>query len=175
MQRYSVLFDIEGTLVDSVPLTLTCWRETLAAVGYIVPRDALQRYSGMDGADMLKALFPEIEEPKSKAILKAQAERFARDFLGEVKPFPGLREVLRDLADSHVNIALATDCKGPALQRYRQIMDVDDLVHAIACGDDVEEGKPNPSVIATALSKLNVGHRHAAMVGDTPYDAQAAA
>ena len=68
---------------------------------------------------------------------------------------------------------MATDCKGPELKHYRSLMDVDDLIHSMACGDDVEHGKPDPRLVGLALRKLNIRADQAITIGDTPYDAEA--
>ncbi|KQW22822.1 hypothetical protein ASC80_05635 [Afipia sp. Root123D2] len=60
MQKISIILDIEGTLVDSVPLTLTCWEKTLEDAGYPLSHQVLQSLSGMDGADMLRTLLPDV-------------------------------------------------------------------------------------------------------------------
>ena len=70
-------------------------------------------------------------------------------------------------------IALATDCKGPELSHYRSLLNVDDLIDGMACGDDIEHGKPNPRLIGLALGKLGISGQ-AVMIGETPYDAEAA-
>ena len=92
MREYSILCDIEGTLVDSVPLSLRCWQETLADADHPVSREALQTLSGMDGADMLEALLPEVPEKARKEILKKRGANFERDYLMEVRPFPHVRD-----------------------------------------------------------------------------------
>jgi phosphoglycolate phosphatase-like HAD superfamily hydrolase len=71
-------------------------------------------------------------------------------------------------------IALATDCKGPELRRYLALLNVNDLIDAMACGDDVEHGKPDPRLMGLALRKLGLPGSEVVMIGDTPYDAEAA-
>ena len=70
-------------------------------------------------------------------------------------------------------IGLATDCKGPALKHYLSSLKVDDFICAIACGDDVEHGKPDPRLVGIALRKLGLPASQTIMIGDTPYDAEA--
>jgi len=71
---------------------------------------------------------------------------------------PRVRNVFGALARQGGRIALATDCKGPALKHYLSILEVNDLIAALACGDDVEHGKPDPGLVAVALE--NSGCRH---------------
>ena len=95
-------------------------------------------------------------------------------YLGSVKAFTGVRDVFEALREGGGRIALATDCKGPELSHYRSLLNVDDLIDAMACGDDVEHGKPDPRLIGLALGKLGISAGQAVMIGDTPYDAEAA-
>jgi HAD superfamily hydrolase (TIGR01509 family) len=170
----AIILDIEGTLVDCVPQTLRCWRETLRAHGHDVASEVLQACSGMDGNDMLAVLLPDISEDERKAIAMTQGARFERDYLPAVQPFPATRDALRALKAAGHHLAVATDCKGAALRHYRAILEIDPLLDGIACGEDVKEGKPAPTLIREALDKLGVPAARGVMVGDTPFDAEAA-
>lgn len=174
MREYSILCDIEGTLVDSVPLSLRCWQETLADADHPVSREALQALSGMDGADMLEALQPEVPEKARKEILKKRGANFERDYLMEVRPFPmcGIAAQFEQGGIRHW--ALAIDCRGKSLGRYREILGIDPFIRALSCGADVPEGKPAPGILETSLQALGASPEYAVMVGDTPSDARAA-
>ena len=106
-------------------------------------------------------------------VLEAQGRMYEAKYLGSVKAFAGVRDVFGALREGGGRIALATDCKGPELSHYRSLLNVDDLIDGMACGDDVEHGKPNPRLIGLALGKLGISGQ-AVMIGDTPYDAEAA-
>ena len=107
-------------------------------------------------------------------VLEAQGRMYEAKYLGSVKAFAGVRDVFGALREGGGRIALATDCKGPELSHYRSLLNVDDLIDAMACGDDVEHGKPDPRLIGLALGKLGSSAGQAVMIGDTPYDAEAA-
>ena len=175
MTPSAYIFDVEGTLVDSVPLTLRCWQETLRGAGKEIPLDRLQQLSGMDGADLLETLVPELSKRKRKTLLAAQGARFEAHELHKVRAFPRVRATLSVLKSNGAQLALATDCKGATLHHYRVLLGIDDLLDAVACGEDVPEGKPNPDLITRALRALKQGPEHCIMVGDTPFDAAAAA
>lgn len=169
------IFDVEGTLIDCAPQILRCWGETLAAFGVPVSSMELQRLSGMDGDEMLTILAPALDENARKDILKAQGERYRAVYLTRVQAFPGMREVFSEIKSQGARIALATDCQPDELKRYRGLINADDLIDAVACGDEVSKGKPAPEVVEIALHRL--GRTPAAlatMIGDTPFDAQAA-
>jgi phosphoglycolate phosphatase-like HAD superfamily hydrolase len=179
------IFDVEGTLIDCVADILHCWHEILAQSGISVPRADLQRMSGMDGDEMLAKLVPSLDEHARKDVLTAQGERYRAVYLPRVQAFPGVRAVFAAIKSQGGRIALATDCKSDELKRYRSLMDVDDLIDAIACGDEVskgkpdsglvKKGKPDPGLVKLALHHLgDASAASATMIGDTPFDAQAA-
>jgi phosphoglycolate phosphatase-like HAD superfamily hydrolase len=169
------IFDVEGTLIDCVAETLRSWSETLTAHGISVPSADLQRLSGMDGDEMLAVLLPGLDEQARKKLVTAQGERYRALYLSRVQAFPGVRKVFNAIKAHGAHIALATDCQSDELKRYRSLMDVDDLIDAIACGDEVSKGKPEPGLIELALDHLGgTPAGLATMIGDTPFDAQAA-
>ena len=169
------IFDVEGTLIDCVPDVLRSWSETLAAFGVSVPTADLQLMSGMDGDEMLGTLAPGLDEHARKKILTAQGERYRAVYLPRVRAFPGVRTVFTAIKAHGARIALATDCQSDELKRYRSLMNVDDLIDAIACGDEVSKGKPDPALVELALRHLgSTSAVSATMIGDTPFDAQAA-
>jgi HAD superfamily hydrolase (TIGR01509 family) len=168
------IFDVEGTLVDSVPQALLSLQEALAGFGFTVPYELLQLYSGLDGNQTLQLVAPELRADQRKEVVEAKGKIYEAKYLGSVKAFNGVRDVFEALIKRGGRIALATDCKGPELKRYRSLMNVDDLIDSTACGDDVEHGKPDPRLVGLALRKLGVSAGKAVMIGDTPYDAEAA-
>src|SRR5258708_36447026 len=169
------IVDVEGTLIDCVPDILKCWSETLAASGVSVPTADLQLMSGMDGDEMLATLVPSLDEHARKKLLTAQGERYRAIYLPQVRASPGVRAAFTAIKSHGGRIALATDCQSDELQRYRSLMNVDDLIDAIACGDEVSKGKPDPALVELALRHLgSTSAVSATMIGDTPFDAQAA-
>src|SRR6202158_1640163 len=169
------IFDVEGTLIDCMADILQCWSETLASSGAPVPSADLQRLSGMVGDEMLATLVPSLDEGARKKILTAQGERYRAVYLPRVRAFRGVRAVFTAIKSHGARIALATDCQSDELKRYRSLMNVDDLIDAIACGDEVSKGKPDPGLIELALHHLGgISAVSATMTGDTPFDAQAA-
>jgi HAD superfamily hydrolase (TIGR01549 family) len=174
MQFAGYIFDVEGTLVDSVQQNLLSLQETLADFGKGVPYEALQLYSGLDGDQTLQLVAPDLTEADRKRVLEAQGKLYERKYLASVKAFTGVREVFETLTKEGGRIALATDCKGAPLRHYLALLAADDLIDSMACGDDVEHGKPDPRLVGLALRKLEVPAGQAVMIGDTPYDAEAA-
>lgn len=168
------IFDVEGTLVDSVAQHLHSLQDALERFGHRVPYQTLQLYSGLDGDQTLQLILPEATENERNEILQKRGAIFEGEYLLSVKPFDGARDLFRALIEHGGKIAIATDCKGRAFKRYLSLLNASEFITATACGDDVEHGKPDPRLVGMALRKLDLPAPQAVMIGDTPYDAEAA-
>jgi phosphoglycolate phosphatase-like HAD superfamily hydrolase len=168
------VFDVEGTLVDNVLATLQCWSETLAEIGYSASVADLHPYSGMDGRRMLRRLINRHDPKQLDHIVALQGERYRLRYLPHIRPFAGVRRLFALIKQTDAKIALATSCGPDELARYRAIMSVDDLIDCACSSDDVKHEKPSPDVVSLAARKLRLPAGQIAMVGDTPYDAEAA-
>jgi phosphoglycolate phosphatase-like HAD superfamily hydrolase len=168
------VFDVEGTLVDAMMPTLRCWRETLETFGRAIGLSEIHRYAGMDSDEMLARLFPDTTKIERKEMIERQGVRFREEYLPHVPPLPGVRPLFEELKRRGRKIALATDCAKDEVRRYLEIAKVEELVGAIACGDDIRRGKPAPGVLEIALRRVSAGRKLAVFIGDTPYDAHAA-
>jgi beta-phosphoglucomutase-like phosphatase (HAD superfamily) len=168
------IFDVEGTLLDTVLVTLQCWSETLAEIGYSFAVADLHPYSGMDGKRMLRRLLNRHDPKLLEHIAALQGERYRLRYLPHVRPFAGIRQLFTIIKDGGAKIALATSCDKDELAHYRAIMNVDDLIDCACSGDDVRREKPAPDVVNLATRRLRVPPGQVAMIGDTPSDAEAA-
>jgi HAD superfamily hydrolase (TIGR01509 family) len=173
----AILFDVEGTLVDCVAATLHAWRETLRDAGFYFRLEQLHRHSGQDGHDMLRALLPPHQQAPERidALIAEQGRRYRAHYLHRVAAFPGAGDLLRRVSAQGGRIALATTCAADELRHYRALIGADEAIDAVACGQDVAHEKPDPALLNVAIARLRVPAHDAAMVGDTPYDARAAA
>ena len=167
------IFDVEGTLLDSVAQNQRSLQDALEKCGYRVPIQTLRLYSGLDGDQTLQLAVPDASEAERLAILEDRRAIYERDYLPSVKPLEGAREALRILAERGGRIALATDCKGLSFTRHMLLLDAGDYIAATACGDDLEHGRPDPRLVGIALRKLGLAGAQTVTVGDTPYDAEA--
>jgi phosphoglycolate phosphatase-like HAD superfamily hydrolase len=173
--RPAMLFDVEGTLVDCVSATVRCWQETLRELGFEFTLDELHAHSGQDGHDMLRELLPpEAATRLSDPLLEAQGERYRRRYLPGVKAFPSVRALFAEIKARGRPIGLATTCSNDELRHYQGLLNVRDLVDAVACGEDIKHDKPDPALVKLALRRLDLQNEQAWMVGDTPFDALAA-
>jgi phosphoglycolate phosphatase-like HAD superfamily hydrolase len=171
----AIIFDVEGTLVDCAPQILDSWERVFSKTARSVTRRELQRYSGMDGGDMLEKLLPEITAAEKKKILKTQGRLYRTEYLPGAPAVPGARELFAALKEAGYRIAIATSCTANELKSYDEKLKVLRFADVVECGDDASKGKPHPDLLEKALRKLDISDASAAMaVGDTPYDALAA-
>jgi phosphoglycolate phosphatase-like HAD superfamily hydrolase len=172
----AVIFDVEGTLIDCVPLVLESWRQTLDEAGHPFTIQDLHPYSGMDGSWMLERLLPKESEDVRQQLLEKQGERYRTAFLPLARPFTGVHELIEELKGRGVAVGLATTCKTDELVAYDEHVQIRQLVDAIVCGESVQHGKPDPALLRDCLSMLGIDHdpSTAIAIGDTPYDAIAA-
>src|SRR4051812_16497678 len=102
----SIIFDIEGTLIDCIPQTIAAWRDVLAEDGQLFADNTLHRFSGMDGDLMLKQLLPQSTTEHRKALIKRQGQRYRQEYLPKVKAFAGVAAVFAAIAGGR-SLALA--------------------------------------------------------------------
>ncbi len=170
-----VIFDVDGTLVDSNDAHARAWQEALQEAGYRIPFERIRRLIGM-GADQLlpEAIGVAANTPSGEAIAERRGQVFRERYLPQVKPLPGSRELVRRLRRDGYLLAIASSAQPDELGALLKIAGVDDLIEAKTSADEVEESKPEPDVVLAALRKLKVPGTAAVMIGDTPYDAEAA-
>ncbi len=172
----AVIFDVDGTLIDTNDLHVASWVETFRRFGHEVAQDAVRGQIGK-GSDQLMPVFlsPELVERRGEEIAAARTALFLQDYVGQARAFPGVRPLFERLHRAGQRIILATSAKGEELERYREILGVDDLIDDAVTSDDAEHSKPSPDIFQAALSRLApLTAAEASVVGDTPYDAQAA-
>lgn len=172
----AALFDIDGTLVDSVNLHTESWQAAFEHFGKRVAFDDVRRQIGK-GADQLMPVFlSEREVTDFGAELDSyRSQLFKREFLPRVRAFPKVRELFARIRQDNKRIALASSAKGEELDSYKKIARIDDLVESETSSEDAARSKPYPDIFTAALAELgDVNPDQAIVVGDTPYDAEAA-
>jgi HAD superfamily hydrolase (TIGR01509 family) len=177
MPAQAVIFDVDGTLVDSVDLHARAWREALAHFGHRVAFDEVRSQIGK-GGDQLLPVFLSGDELslRGKLIEDHRGDLYKREYLKRVRAFPGVRPLFKELLRRGVRIALASSASGDELEIYQQIAGIEGLLHAETSKDDAEKSKPHPDIFEAALRRLgpDVDPRRTLVVGDTPWDAIAA-
>jgi HAD superfamily hydrolase (TIGR01549 family) len=171
----AVLFDIDGTLVDSVDLHARAWQQALARFGKEVPYQDVRRQIGKGGDKLLPVFLSEEELARfGEELSEYRSALYQRSYLGEVKPFPQARELLIRLKQSGMAIGLASSCQRTELGYYLRMVGGASLIDAATSADDAEESKPAPDVFEECLDRLGFDPPEAVAVGDSPHDAEAA-
>jgi len=173
----AVIFDIDGTIVDSVDLHAKAWQITFAKFGKNILLEAIRSQIGKGADQLLPVYFSKQElEQFGEAMEIYRGELFKKEYLPKVKGFPKVRELFQRIKRDKKQIALASSAKKDELKRYKEIAQIDDLIESETSSDNVERSKPCPDIFEAALKQLgNVTPDKVIVVGDTPYDAAAAA
>lgn len=167
--RRGVLFDIDGTLVDTSYHHTLAWWQALRDAGYEVPSREIHRAIGM-GSDKL---LPHLIGRDDDDISTGHAHHYA-PFLERLVAFDGAAELLRACHDRGLVVVLATSAKDWQLPRLRRAIGADDVVDHVTGAADVEESKPAPDIVEAALAGSGLAAGDAVMVGDTKWDVEAA-
>ena len=177
MEVTGVIFDIDGTLVDSVDLHAQAWQEALRHFHYGISYQEIRHEIGK-GSDKLipDLLGPDEAERVQEKLDRFRSELWKSKYFSQVKPFPKVRELFERILEDGKKIVLASSAKGDELKRYKQIANISDLVKDETSSDEVDKSKPSPDVVKVALKKLgNPDPATVMMIGDTPWDIMAAA
>ena len=173
----AVIFDIDGTIVDSVDLHAKAWQRAFEKFGKKILLEAIRSQIGKGADQLLPVYFSKQElEQFGEAIEIYRGELFKKEYLPKVKGFPKVRELFERIKQDKKQLALASSAKKDELKRYKEIAQIDDLIESETSSDNVERSKPCPDIFEAALKQLgNVTPDKVIVVGDTPYDAAAAA
>jgi HAD superfamily hydrolase (TIGR01509 family) len=172
----AVIFDVDGTLVDSVDLHARAWQEAFAHFGKHFDFERVRSQIGKGGDQLMPVFLSEDELAEfGEELEKYRGELFKREYLSQVKGFPAVRELFQRVKAEGLQIALASSAKGDELKAYKKIVDIEDLVEEETSSEDAEKSKPHPDIFEAALERLGkMKPSEAVVVGDTPYDAEAA-
>jgi phosphoglycolate phosphatase-like HAD superfamily hydrolase len=169
------IFDIDGTLVDSVDLHARAWQEALAHFGYETPYEKVRGQIGKGGDQLLPVFVPaDALDRLGDRIEKYRGDLFKRNYLPLVKSFPRVRDLFVAIKEDGYRIGLASSANADELQYYKQLANIADLVDVETSRSDVDRSKPCPDVFEAAVDRLKTAPAEAVVIGDTPYDAIAA-
>lgn len=178
---HAVLFDVDGTLVDSNDAHAQAWLKAFEEAGVRVEFQNVRCAIGMGGDKLMPAVSGiEEESALGQRISTRRTEIFKTEYLPHLRPFRDAGRLVAALQSRGVIAVAATSAKRDELEALLKIADASSLLGGAATGDDVEDSKPDPDIIQAALQKAGRdthGSRvtRAMMIGDTPYDIEAAA
>ena len=173
-KRPAALLDVDGTLVDSNDAHARAWVEVLAEDGYEVPFAQVRRLIGKGGDKLVPEVTGRHDEEWVKQLGERRQKIFFDRHLASIRPFPRVRELLEHMKASGLALVIATSANEEELERLLDIAGVADLLDEQATKDDAKRSKPDPDIIGAALKRAGVDASRALMLGDTPYDVEAA-
>jgi HAD superfamily hydrolase (TIGR01509 family) len=168
----AALLDVDGTLIDSNYQHALAWFRAFRRHGIVLPLWRVHRAVGMGGDQLVPALVGEkVDQEQGEAIRNTRDEIYG-ELIEEVEPLDGARDLVATLKDRGLRIVLASSSPEDELDHYLELLGARDLADAWTTKDDVEQTKPAPDLVLAALEKA--GTESAVMVGDTPWDVEAA-
>jgi HAD superfamily hydrolase (TIGR01509 family) len=165
----AVLFDIDGTLVDSNYLHVHAWQRAFAEAGVDVEAWRIHRCIGMDGSTLLESLAGDADDD-TRSHAKDLHSRYYQETTGLLRLLPGARALLERVEALGLQVVLATSAPEDELAVLLKVLDSDDVISAVTSSEDVGTAKPRPDIIGVALDKAGVDAARAVFVGDAVWD-----
>jgi HAD superfamily hydrolase (TIGR01509 family) len=172
----AVLFDIDGTILDSVDLHAKSWVLTLSHFGIEAGFEDVRSHIG-EGADrLLPAFLPKgASRARGREIEEYRSHLFKIDFLPRVRPFPKIRELIERIKKDDRKVALASSCTEDEIVEYEKIAAISDIVDCVSTSDDAQSSKPAPDIFLKAVERLApITAEECVVIGDTLFDGEAA-
>jgi HAD superfamily hydrolase (TIGR01509 family) len=170
-----ILFDVDGTLVDTTYLHTVAWWEALRQWDHDVPMVRIHRAIGMGSDKLFDHLLGKGHDRDSDAEIRTAHDSLYAAYWERLRTLPGARELLRTCAERGLRVVLASSASERELAVLRRTLDVDDLIAAATSSADAEESKPEPDILQAALDQSGVDPQRSIFVGDSVWDVEAAA
>jgi phosphoglycolate phosphatase-like HAD superfamily hydrolase len=171
----AAIFDVDGTLVDSVDLHARAWQEALVKFGHHVTFEQARSQIGKGGDQLIPVFLSKAEQKDHGDEMEEwRGKLFKSKYLPLVRPFSAVPELLRRVREAGLKVAVASSAKTSELDVYLEIACIKDVVDVATSSEDAVHSKPAPDIFQIALKKLGIQGHEAVAVGDTPYDAEAA-
>jgi HAD superfamily hydrolase (TIGR01509 family) len=174
--RYrAAILDMDGTLLDSNEAHVKAWVEALREHGREVSEKDIWPWVGMGGDNLLPAAVGiSKESPEGKKIAETRGEIFRSRYLPHLEPFPQVRPLLERMKKDGSKLVVATSSPQDEVEKAVEIIGVRDLLDDVTSASHAGKSKPDPDVVQAALGRVDLPAGDAIMLGDTPYDIQAA-
>ncbi|WP_104117208.1 HAD family hydrolase [Arthrobacter sp. B1805] len=172
--RHGVLFDVDGTLVDSNYQHTLAWWQAFRRFGHDVPMAEIHRAIGMGGDKLVAHLLGEDRDAEQDAELDSTHGAIFSTYWPGLRPFAGAGELVRRCADDGLTVVLASSASKQELGVLRGIIDADEAISAATSSSDAENSKPSPDILEAALDAGGLEAANAVFVGDSVWDVLAA-
>jgi HAD superfamily hydrolase (TIGR01549 family) len=172
--KAGVLFDVDGTLVDTTFVHAVCWAEALRQHGHHVPMADLHHLIGMSGDRLLTAVLGENRDRDADDALTDAHLTLYRQHWGRLVRLPGAAKLLHACADRGLDVVLASSASQEELDALTSALDADDAITVATSSSDAESGKPAPDILQAALDQSGLAAERAVFVGDAVWDGEAA-
>ncbi|NJC70312.1 HAD family hydrolase [Planosporangium thailandense] len=169
-----VLFDVDGTLVDTNYLHTVTWWEALRQAGHRVPMARIHRAIGMGSDKLLDHLLGPDHDRSADSTMRDAHLALYTTYWERLSPLPGAAALLRACASRGLRVALASSASEKELSALRRALDADAVIHTATSKDDAGSSKPDPDILTVALRKAGLSPDHALLVGDSVWDVVAA-
>ncbi len=169
----AVLFDVDGTLVDTNYLHVVTWWQAFAQAGHRVPMTAIHGAIGMGSDQLLDALLPADRDKSADAGIRTAHSALYAPFRPHIRPFARADDLLRACHQAGTRVILASSADPDEFAALRAALDAEDAISAATSAGDVEASKPAPDLIEVALDRAGVAADEAVFVGDTVWDVRA--
>jgi len=171
----AVIFDLDGTLVDSNEFHIDSWDRAFRHFGKTFSYEELRKQIGKGSDNYLpQFLTPKEMNEFGKELDQYRSDLFKKEYLPCVKPFPSVRELFEQIRGDGKQILLASSGKKPETKHYTKLLQIEDLIDGQITSEDANSSKPAPDIFNAALAKLGVSRNEAIVVGDTRFDVEAA-
>jgi HAD superfamily hydrolase (TIGR01549 family) len=172
MSVVAAILDVDGTLVDTNYQHALCWYRAFREHDIVLPVWRLHRHVGMGGDQFVEAVAGKRVEEELGNELRDRWEKLFDELIDEVAPLDGARDLIVDLKRRGHPVVLASSAVEKHVDRFLDLLEARDIADAWTTKDDVEQSKPEPDLVGAALDKA--GTHDSLMVGDTPWDIEAA-
>lgn len=172
----AVIFDIDGTLIDSNAEHADAFAEVFEEYGKSVSPEELKCLIGMGADDILDKYLSKAEiEDFGEQLKERRKNIFLEKYFPKLKTFPKLRPLFEKISKDGKQIALASSASKEELEKYKKLLKIDDLYDEETTADDAQKAKPEPGIFLAAFERLkDITKNEVMVIGDTPYDAEAA-